>query len=110
MENQLGKRIEIIRESERLELEEFMPILESTKTSYYNWIDGKNYPNSKVIINILTKFPQYRAEWLLLGTGEMKKGGSKSEEVNEPHENYSNTTVIRKEIKKVLREMLNNTD
>lgn len=109
MDNSLCSRIEIIKKNSRLTIEEFVALLEVSKQSYSSWING-TYPNSEVLIKILKNFPEYNAEWLLLGNGEMKKGGNKSEEVNEPQANYSNTIVIRKEIKNVLKQMLENIE
>lgn len=110
MDNTLGIRIEQIRKTERFDIEEFMKSIEVSKTAYYGWKNGDYYPGSDVIIRILNRFPEYRAEWLLLGTGEMKRGGQQSEVVNEPQANYSNTIIIRKEIKDVLRRMIDNIE
>ena len=107
MDNSLGKRIEQIRKIERLDIEEYMQFLDVTKTSYYNWRDGKNYPNSEVLIKILTRFPQYKAEWLLLGEGEINN----SNVVSEPITNYQQKTGLSKaDLKGLFKKMIEEID
>lgn len=76
MNNTLGNRLEQIKKNERLSIEEYMNLLGVTKSSYYNWKNGENYPNTEVLIKVLRKYPSYSAEWLLMGVGEMHKAKS----------------------------------
>lgn len=110
IDNSLGKRIETIRENERLEVEEYMDFLEATKTSYYNWRNGLSYPSSKVIQKILERFPQYRAEWLVLGNGEMKKASSNSSTVAEANEVYGKPGVSKADLKNLFKKMIDEVD
>ncbi len=104
MDNSLGNRIEVIKKESRLTIEEFVALLEVSKQSYSSWING-TYPNSEVLVKILKKFPEYKAEWLLLGEGEMKKGSDKVETVTEPQVNYANRGIIRDEIRLYFKEI-----
>lgn len=109
MDNSLGKRIEQIREIERLDVLEYMKMLEVTKTSYYNWRDGKNYPNAEVLLKILELFPYYRAEWLLLGEGEMKK--SQLHIVNDVEVKYGKQEGISKgDLKRLFKKFLDDIE
>jgi len=108
MDNSLCNRIEVIKKNSRLTIEEFVALIGVSKQSYSSWING-TYPNSEVLIKILNNFPEYNAEWLLMGTGEMKKG-YKTDVVNEPMPNYSNRNVIKEEVKNILKKMIDNIE
>lgn len=110
MDNSLGKRIEQIRKIERLSIEEYMSFLDVTKTSYYNWRDGLNNPNVDVIIKILERFPLYNSDWILLGTGDMKKGSHEIKEVNEPTIKYGEPGLSKKDLKQLFKKMITEID
>ena len=71
MDNALGNRLEKIRKTQRLTIPEFMELMGVTKSSYFNWRNGKNTPNVEYLVRVLEKYPQYSTEWLVLGIGEM---------------------------------------
>jgi transcriptional regulator with XRE-family HTH domain len=110
MNNTLGDRIEQIKKDTRYKIDDFVSILGVSKQAYNGWINNTYYPSSDILIKILEHFPQYRAEWLLMGKGEMKKGSYKNNEASEPQVNYSNKAVIRSEIKDILKKMIDNID
>ncbi len=109
MDNTLGHRIELIRKTERYDIDEFMKSIEVSKTAYYGWKNGDYYPGSDVLIRILTKFPEYNAEWLLMGTGQMKKSGQNNE-LREPAVKYTGKDDVKGEIKRILKKMIDNID
>ena len=76
MDNTLGDRLEKIKKNERLSIEEYMELMGVTKSSYYNWKNEENYPNSEILIRILKKYPKYSADWLLMGVGSMLRAES----------------------------------
>lgn len=109
MDNSLSNRIEIVKKNSRLTIEEFVTLLGVSKQSYSSWING-TYPNSEILIKILTKFPEYNAEWLLLGTGEMKKAGIKHSEVMEPQSDYGKSAVSKADLKNLFTKMVDEID
>ncbi|RPH33004.1 MAG: XRE family transcriptional regulator [Bacteroidales bacterium] len=110
MDNTLGDRIEKIKKDTRYKIDDFVSILGVSKQAYNGWINNTYYPSSDILIKILEHFPQYRAEWLLLGKGEMKKNSYLSDNINEPLPIYSNRNIIRGEIKDILKKMVDNID
>jgi len=107
MANTLGDRIEIIKEENRFEIDPFMKLIGGkSRATYHNWINGKSSPPATVLIKLLTAFPEYNAEWLLMGTGNKRKGN----ELNEPLIPYKNKGEVSIEIKKILRKMIDNID
>lgn len=110
MDNSIGKRIELIRKSERLDIKEFMEILKVSKTAYYGWVNGEYFPGSDVLITILTKFPNIKAEWLILGVGEMNKTSSNTNEVSEAKMHYGKQVVSKSDLKKLLTKMIDEID
>lgn len=110
MENLIGKRIETIRKEERLDIKEFMQILNTSKTAYYGWVNGVYFPGSDIIVTILTRFPYIRAEWLILGNGEMKKASSNSSTVAEANEVYEKPGVSKADLKNLFKKMIDEVD
>jgi len=110
MDKSIGKRIERIKDEERLGIEEFTKMLNVSKTAYYGWLNGVSFPGSDVIITILTKFPSIKAEWLLLGNGEMRKVSSNSSMVAEPNKTYGKQGISKSELKKLLQKMIDELD
>lgn len=104
MDNSLCNRIEVIKKNSRLTIEEFVALLGVSKQSYSSWING-TYPNSEILVKILKNFPEYNAEWLLLGNGEMMKGSNSLEIAGEPKVGYANREVIRDEVKQFIKEI-----
>lgn len=110
MDNTLGSRIEQIKKDTRYKIDDFVSILGVSKQAYNGWINNTYYPSSDILIKLLEHFPQYRAEWLLLGKGEMKKNSYKNHDVNEPLPSYSHKNAIRNEIKDILKKMVDNIE
>lgn len=110
MDNGLGIRIEEILKKERYKVNEFMEFLGISKTAYYAWKAGEYYPNAEVLIKILDKFPQYSAEWLLLGTGEMQKVGGARYTANEPSSVYETKGLKKVDLKNLFLKMIDEID
>lgn len=110
MGNSLGDRIEEIKKDSKLKIEEFVALLGATKQSYNGWVKGKYSPNSDILIKILEKFPQYNAEWLLLGKGEKIKGKHHIYEVAESSVRYDKGMISKSELKKLLTKMIDEID
>lgn len=87
MDNALGNRLEKIRKTQRLTIPEFMELMGVTKSSYFNWRNGKNTPNVEYLVRVLEKYPQYSTEWLVLGIGEMYRNEN-TMQVGESSPNY----------------------
>ncbi|MGA9651914.1 helix-turn-helix domain-containing protein [Pedobacter sp.] len=45
-----------------------------TTAKYYKLLNGKSKPDFETIFAILDKFPEISAEWLMRGSGPMRKG------------------------------------
>jgi|GEM_PF-1082277 len=108
MDNTLGDRLEKIKKNERLSIEEYMELLGVTKTSYYNWKNGENYPNSDILIRIIDKYPKYSADWLLIGRGEMYWKKS-TQEVNDFEEHYG-IENLKNKVENLTKEVQNLKD
>lgn len=106
----LGDRIEEIKKDSRLKIDEFVALLGVSKQSYNGWINGTYSPNSDILVKILENFPQYNAEWLLLGKGEMKKASSNSSTVAEANEVYDKPGVSKADLKNLFKKMIDEVD
>jgi len=58
----------------------------------YQILEGRNKPAYKLISNILEKYPQISADWLLMGTGSMLKEDNKIGTVSQQLELISQAT------------------
>ena len=103
MNNSLGNRLEKIKKNERLSIDEYMELLGVTKTSYYNWRDGKNSPNADVLVKVLMKYPKYSADWLLMGIGDMHRGQN-AQQVNDSVQEYG-MAILRKQVDELTQKL-----
>lgn len=110
MSNTLGDRIEIIKKENRFDIIPFANLLGVSPATYSNWVSTKTYPSADKLIILLNKFPEYNAEWLLLGTGEKYKSGQNQEIVNEPLTKYLKDNPVKEEVKEILRKIINKID
>ncbi len=109
MDNPLCNRIEIIKKNSRMTIEEFTALIGVSKQSYSGWIAGA-YPNSEVLIKILKKFPEYSAEWLLLGEGEMINSNHETMVLKDPSTKYGEPGVSKKDLKQLFKKMISEID
>ena len=67
--------------------------------------DPANDPSVEIIRDLLAKWPEISAKWLLIGEGEMICGNSNSDlsnKIERPESMESSLTSIKRDLKKVL--------
>jgi len=70
---EIKDRLKKIIESENLTSSAFADIIGVQRSSISHILSGRNKPGMDFIQKILTAFPKYKAEWLVMGTGEIYK-------------------------------------
>lgn len=70
---EIKDRLQYILEAENLSATQFTDILGVQRSSMSHILSGRNKPSLDYLQKILTKFPAYNANWLILGEGEIQK-------------------------------------
>lgn len=67
---ELKKRIEFIIEKEQLTAAMFADMIGVQRSSISHIVSGRNKPSLEFLQKILTSFPNYNTDWLVMGKGE----------------------------------------
>lgn len=103
----IGVRIKKIVEEEGIMVMKFCEKIGITTQTYNQWWKGLNSPNVKHVIKILEIYSEYNMEWLIMGSGEMKKGKNNEQgNMNEDCKKRVNKLKeLTREISKELEKM-----
>jgi len=82
----------------------FCDSISVSKSSYYNWINGKASPSVDSIVMLFKVYPIYNPNWLLFGEGEMKLP-QKPDTVEEPLPKYGNRPLTKSDLSKILKKL-----
>lgn len=78
--NNILERISQISDLESLSIGKIEQVIGASKGVLYKAIQKNTDIQSKWIVSIVENFPQYSAEWLLTGKGEMLKNAAEKQE------------------------------
>ena len=90
----IKNRLIKIISTEELTSAAFADAIGVQRSSISHIISGRNKPSLDFLQKILTNFPKYSAEWLVLDEGEMYKSVTQSDLFNNlPKDNLTDTTI-----------------
>ena len=103
--NNIGVRIERIREELGLTVIDFCKKLGVTPQSYHNWIAGKS-PSADSVAKLINAYPDYNSGWILTGNGPIK-GSKENFTIEEPaQEHGSNKPLTKTDMIKLLNQLI----
>lgn len=79
----IRERVILVMKHYNLDLTEFSKAIECRASTISHILTDRNRVSINVVINILKRFPEISADWLLLGRGRMLKVDNTIEEVIE---------------------------
>ncbi len=96
----MKNRLTTIMADEQITASKMAAMLEVQPSAISHILSGRNKPSYDFIIKLITVFPQYSSEWLLLGTGDKFKS---EETVNtdiqlDLHEESTSSNIIESQI------------
>ena len=72
----MKERLSIIMADEQITASKLAAMLEVQPSAISHIMSGRNKPSYDFIIKLMTAFPRYNIEWLLLGTGDRFKSNN----------------------------------
>ena len=78
---EIRDRIQLLIAKERLTPSQFADSIDVQRSSISHILNGRNKPSLDYLQKILTQYPDYDANWLVLGIGEPKRSNIKHEQI-----------------------------